>query len=567
MPTTNAVLVPTAALAAIFALALGLRLVGLDYGLPFWIVNDELPLVGGAMRMLELRNPIPSLAPGPMSVLYYPPGLPLFYLPFFLATLAVEWIAAGFPSQEAFVRQILSDPSGPWRVARVLTAVSGAATAVVVAKLAAEIFRDGRAGVIAGLLFACSFHHNLLGHFARVWTPTVFLFWVCMLGAWRIYATGRRRDYVLAALGAGLGFAVNYLGVLAVLAAGFAHLVRHRRLVVDRNILLLAVIVAAFIVVFIALYWQNFMRLVGYSPLLADIAQVAGRGQILPLERMLQHYGGVLWKTDPSVAVLGAVGLAWCAYRAPAALVGGLLACGAYLAVIFASSADDDRYILPATPLLMIAGAGFAAAVWRRNAVAGAAIAVLAVAMPLAASAQFARLLLTPDTRIAARAWVLANAAPDEGIANAMRAVGFEQTRESLTLQSGFEEDAMTALQRRKLAGQDVRTGGGGREVNAVTVVRQRETDDPSLGARFYGELYAAGYRWYLADDLVDDPLRRPLDPIVRARGERVARFAPAEDDRQGPLLNLSDQLERTQFLDIFRIERLGPVVEVWRMR
>jgi len=50
--------------------------------------------------------------------------------------------------------------------------------------------------------------------------------------AWRIYRDGRERDYVWAALAAGLGFAFNYVGVLISLAVAIAHVARHRRIVI-----------------------------------------------------------------------------------------------------------------------------------------------------------------------------------------------------------------------------------------------------------------------------------------------------------------------------------------------
>src|SRR5690242_10046940 len=85
-----------------------LRVVGIGYGQPFWLANDELPLVGGALRMLELRNPIPSLNPGPMSILYYPPGLPWLYLVVWSPVLLVEWILSGFVPLQMFADQLLT---------------------------------------------------------------------------------------------------------------------------------------------------------------------------------------------------------------------------------------------------------------------------------------------------------------------------------------------------------------------------------------------------------------------------------------------------------------------------
>ena len=48
-------------LVAILLLALGVRLIGIDYGLPLALVHDEPPFIFGALKMLELKTLIPAL--------------------------------------------------------------------------------------------------------------------------------------------------------------------------------------------------------------------------------------------------------------------------------------------------------------------------------------------------------------------------------------------------------------------------------------------------------------------------------------------------------------------------
>ena len=156
----------------------------------------------------------------------------------------------------------------------------------------------------------CSSDLLLVDHFARVWSPAVLLFWCGLWAAWRVYAKGERRDYVFAAVAAGLGFAGNYVPVLTSIAVAVAHLARHRRLAVDRSILLYAAIVAAFIAVVLAASWHDFIRLGGYSAVLGPAVVASGSGQSL-----MAFYVAMAAKTDPVMIGIGAVGLVAMAFR------------------------------------------------------------------------------------------------------------------------------------------------------------------------------------------------------------------------------------------------------------
>ena len=65
----------------ILLLALVLRLWGITYGFPLFLVNDETPHVYGALKMIELKTLIPAFHQEEFSkVLYYPPLLSYFFL-------------------------------------------------------------------------------------------------------------------------------------------------------------------------------------------------------------------------------------------------------------------------------------------------------------------------------------------------------------------------------------------------------------------------------------------------------------------------------------------------------
>lgn len=557
---------------AVLALALALRATGIGFGLPFQLSNDELPLIGGALRMLELRQLVPSLAPGPMEILYYPPGLPYLYLVFFLPWYAMRWLAMGMPSTGIFADAILSDLSGEWLIARSLSVALSTATVWFVMRLAAAVFASRAAGLVAGVMLATSLHHAMLGHFARVWPPTVFLFCWGLWAAWRIRETGARRDYVAAAMAAGLGFAVNYIGVVVAIAAGLAHLAHHRRLVIDRAILLHAAIVAAFIAVFTALYWQNLVRLMGFSKVMASIpgAQEIGirdLGLRMSPSGTLLHYADIVWRADPVLATAGALAVLWVFVRRPLLASCALLVVVAYLGVLLSGSPDDDRYILPVTPLLAIAIGGAVAALAGDRRMPAWLLGAALVAAPLAAAVQLNRLMLRPDTREVARSWLLQNHA-GSGIGNAMRGVMFEPDMAGLALQAELDRDALTYLQRRKRSGARVLAGGGGPEVMAVNLLQPPAKSLAPLGPDgLHDKLVAAGVRWYVTDDLVVDTPRKPLNDSVRRRGEHRQRVTAGPPGIDGPIFNLSNQFERFSWPDLFKLERLGPQVDIYWLK
>jgi hypothetical protein len=548
----------------VLALAAAVYGTGIGYGMPYWMVNDELPLIGGALRMLELQNPIPSLNPGPMQILYYPPGLPWLYLIIWTPILAIQWIAAGFPAPQAFADHVLADLGPLWLAARWLSVAFALGTVWVVMQLTREILNDRRASVLAGVLMATSLHHALLAHFARAWPATVFFFWWGLWAAWRIYADGRRRDYVWAALAAGLGFAVNYVGVLVSIAVAAAHVLRHRRLVVDRAVLLHAAIVAAFLAVILAASWQNFLRLGGFSSILSALPGVeANRPQGQP-GAVLIFYAQTLAKVDPVLMAVGGLGLFVLARRAAIFLLLYAAAFAPYALLLITGFVDDDRYILPLTPLLAISAGALVGAVWARAPALGLACAVLVVAFPLAAAIQVDRLLLRDDPRLLARDRLLG--AREGGIVSVMRAVKFPQDKGSLALQASLDPDSLSARDRRRLAGAPAPAS----DVEGVTALHLWQLTPAKLrgrsGESLYDELSARGYRWYVRDDLMTEGAVA-LDETVRRRARKVATFAPGPEGSHGPIPNLTDQFARGGAIHLFRIERLGPVVEIWQMQ
>jgi len=559
---------PFAWMASILLLALLLRAIGVDFGLPFWLVNDELPLVGGAMRMLELRNPIPSLNPGPMAILYYPVGLPWLYMVVWAPILMVKWALAGFPPLQFFADRLLSDFSALWVSARVISVVASAGLVLVIMRLAAEIFRDRIASLLAGLFMATSFHHAMLGHFARVWPMTLLLWWFGLWAAYRIYRVGRQRDYLWGGLAAGFGFIVNYVVVLVAVAVGTAHLARHRWIVVNRPVLLHVVIVAAFIVFGLVTSWPSFLRLLGYSSLLRDTFVESAPQATPSFFHLLGFYATVALRADFLLVLTGLLALPILARAAPIFIVIFVAAMAPYVLLVLTGYANDDRYVLPITPLFALAAGGFATL--RRPALRKVAIglATIVIAAQAALLLQLDQLMLRPDTRQVARSWIDDNVPSGEGVINAMRGVMFEQTTKSITLERDLAPGSITYLQRRRLAGANVASGDGGLPREAIQL---RVTGAEMLRAHgaewVLDRLVREGYRWYVVDDLTGPLLDGRFEELIGPRLRLVHRIEPGPPGILPPIFNLTNQFERGTLFDVFRVRHLGPKVEIYQLQ
>ena len=55
---------------ALLALCAILYFIGIWYGLPYFFVGDEPSLIGGALKMVQLKNPLPVLQPQEFKLLY-----------------------------------------------------------------------------------------------------------------------------------------------------------------------------------------------------------------------------------------------------------------------------------------------------------------------------------------------------------------------------------------------------------------------------------------------------------------------------------------------------------------
>lgn len=398
-------------LALVMLVATGLRLWGLDYGLPHSLTRpDEERVVGAAMSIARGN----SLHPG--DFMY--PGL--------MKYVAGGVLSAGFHlgrelgwyrGFDDFVDDLtVARPARHFLICRAVSAFFGVLTVFVTYALAARLSGARLVGLLAAWLVAVCYLHARDSHFATVDVTATFFATLTLFFAAGFAGRGGARDLLAAAFSAGLAAGSKYnVGLVAV-----------------------AVVVACWRAPG-AETWRVRLRWVA----LAGGVAMAGFALAAPYSllkyretaEVLEYVKGKLMAGEGPPALVVHLresfpgGMGWPFFLA--ALFGllqavrrrrdGDLVLLAFLGVFFASIAPVrwvvPRYVIPLLPALSaLASAACLAPFGRNRPRAAVALAALLGAPTLYATVSYDRLASRPDTRLLAARWVEANLIPERGI-------------------------------------------------------------------------------------------------------------------------------------------------------
>jgi len=414
-----------AALAIILALALGLRLWGATFGLPFLYHPDEGAVVMPALNIVQTGNYRPLRLDYGSAYIY---SLSAWYSLYFVygawrgyfetvADLPVYpdyWLVGLYPFPVIFL------------VGRLWTALLGSATALAVYALGRRL-GGTRAGLAAAFLLAVLPLHVGHSHFATTDAPMTFVVTVASLRILDLFEQGRWRDYGWAGFWVGLAASTKFPGGVALGGLALAHLVRARNwneLFNPRLGLALAAAVGGFLLgtpyALDLPYFLNWLAVnlsfYGHPPA-GVIAQSA-------LRFYLQHF---VFDASAPVVALGLGGIVWLTLAdRPRGLILSAFPI-LHLMLITAQGARFPRMLVPLTPFLAV-GAGVClerlasglanrAPAFRFRVASLIGLTALAVMAPLVQTIQADMLLATPDVRTEAYEWFVANVSPEAKIA------------------------------------------------------------------------------------------------------------------------------------------------------
>jgi hypothetical protein len=405
----KAVLSEHGVLIAIVLLALGLRLWGLKFDMPYFVMQpDEENVVVRALRFgYGDLNPHWFLYP----TLY-------LYVSFVLysAYFAAGFVFGFFASARDFSLAFFRDPTVFYLLPRTLSALAGSATVLVTYLAAVKLFERKRYGLLSALFLAVSFYHVKYSHLAKPDAAMTLLVMLAFLFSVRFYRDGRPRDSLLAGLFAGLGISVKYPAGAALLPLALAHFfnsaapLRRRLPLLGRS---LAAVGGAFLagtpyaLLDPAAFsdWLNWAR--GLKGAVCRGQDYAGfSGYRYYLLRAFPESSGL------PLCLASSAGLPLTFLRNAK---DGLMLAAFPLAFLFYmgnSYTFLDSYFLPCVPFLAIAAAVCAgmAAEALKSVKAGAALAVLLLLPSLGASLRQLYQFSLLNTQVVAKSWIEKNA-------------------------------------------------------------------------------------------------------------------------------------------------------------
>jgi hypothetical protein len=352
-------------LPVVLAVALGLRLWGIRQGLPYaYNADEDAHFVPRAIGMLTLGwNPHYFANPPAYTDL--------------LRLLFAAWYGGRAGASHTFA----TDPTAVFTLARVCAALLGTLAVWLLYLAGARLFDRGVA-LLAAALEAVAFLPVFYAHVALNDVPTLAPLTLALVGTAGVLRRGRRRDYLLAGVGLGLGCATKYTAgialapLLAAAAAQYLDSPRTGRRVVVGLLLAGIVALAAFLIAdpYAILDLHAFEQGIAHQSSLSGEAQ----GKLgAPREGGLFYY---LWSLTwglgwvPALAALAGAILVWRHERG----LGWVLVPAPVLYLIFMGSEGRyfGRWLLPIFPILCLLAAFAALALAR--AAAGLAMRIAA---------------------------------------------------------------------------------------------------------------------------------------------------------------------------------------------
>jgi 4-amino-4-deoxy-L-arabinose transferase-like glycosyltransferase len=337
-------------LAVVLAGGLALRLWGVNQGLPYAYNTDEADhFVRHAVKMLEEGTLNPHYFANPPAFTYL------------LRLLLGVWYGGSAGALAAFHLH----PADVYTLSRVAAALLGTLALWLLYTTGARLFGRG-VGLLAAAIEAVAFLPVFYAHLALNDVPTLAPLTLSLLGTAGVLRSGRKRDYLLAGVGLGLGCASKYTAgivivpLLAAIAARYVEVDRAaRRRVLGGLLLALAAGLVAFLAAnpYAILDFHSFQRELARQSALSAEAQ----GKLgAPRHGGLAYY---LWSLTwglgwvPALSALGGALIIWRDDRrlgwllVPAPLL--------FLAFMGLQGRYFGRWLMPILPILCLLGAYF----------------------------------------------------------------------------------------------------------------------------------------------------------------------------------------------------------------
>jgi hypothetical protein len=562
-------------LIAITALALLLRVAGLQYGLPAVYNPDEASIMARALTFAK-----GTLNPG--NFLY-----PTFYFYVLFgwvgAYLGAVWLSGGVSSVTALQQLYFTDPTGIYTAGRLLGAVCGTLGVLAVFRLGQRLF-DVRVGLGAALLLAVAPLAVRDSHYVKHDIPAtlaIVLAHLAIIGIWPRVSRPRRAssDVIIAAAACGVAFATHYYCIFLAVPLVWAIVQRCRDAgwrTVARQLGTAAIVstvvfftLSPFILLEPTVAWRD---ITANRQIVVDRA--VGSGLFGPAGRYLE----LLWTDSMGrlVVALGVAGGTCMALVLPGRALLLLLFPVTFFFFI-TNTTPASRYLNPVLPFLALFASWILGYLVQRLRVPGsmawAVIAATAIS-PLIQSIRSDGFFRADDTRTLAQRFIETRIANGATILVQPYSVSLTPSRaglvEALERNLGNAQAASTKFQLQLSlepypapAYRLIWLGRGGLDAEKIYV-------DPATLARADGlaELERLGVRYVILKRFNNlDPDLSSFVTALSRRGRLLAAFSPYRADVSEAERRRIEPFQHNTDTRIHEaLERPGPPMEIWQL-
>jgi 4-amino-4-deoxy-L-arabinose transferase-like glycosyltransferase len=403
----------------ILLIALVLRLWGISFGLPYRYHPDEPQHVVDAARMLSEQRLEPAIFNNPPFYKYVLMAGNLFFV-------AWSLLSGAYSSISELTTAIQQDPSPLYLLGRVISALAGTLTVLVVYFLGSTAY-SRRVGLLAALFLAVAYLPVRDSHYAVNDALLTLLVTLSLLASMLIEREGHLKWYIMAAVAAGLAFATKYTAIFVIVPLTIGHFLTVATCLRKPESLKAGKLVGAYCMVGVAAVAGSPYFLLKpdkvFDDIFRSIYSYGASGfegwQIDSVSGYLFYLKSLSWGMGYPLLVLSILGVGYAVVRhRPLDL---LLVSFPVLLYIFMGRQEMyfARFILPVIPVLLT----FAALVvvdgvnkllqksGRSNMGEWviAVVALLAILQPAVYSMRHNHLLTLEDTRTLSKQWIEAN--------------------------------------------------------------------------------------------------------------------------------------------------------------
>lgn len=530
----------------ILGLALFVRIWGIDYGLPYFLIDDERTLVYTSLKMAELKTLIPTLHSEEFKIAFYAPLMSYIYLLFSLPFILIKYLLGPFSNFSELANYFALNPASLWLIARIINALMGTA-AVYLIYLIGKKAVNGWVGLTAAFLLATSFYNAQFSHFTRPWGPAVFFVCLIMLSSLYIFKSPQRKYYLWTGAAGGLALGAHYAAAFGMVIFFMAHYFSGKfsffKKTKDRNLWLAISVFALLGLVFILANLQLFLGWVGITRLSEYGTSSKSLAGYL---RIFAAYFKTLLFLEPVILIPFLLGAAILWFKSKKMFFVSLSWPIIYISCLYVFFYPEfykpiTYYIILIIPWMAVlaAFAIYYLISKLRNPLKAAAV-LLLLLYPFSTAVFYSYLLSQKDTRILAVEWVEENIPPETKIISNLSYANPIPTKKAILFQKSLDENSLRAADRAllNLADEDYPRP-------AYNILKSAYIDKEK-------SLSNHGYQYFLVEFWDETELL--------GMGQLIKEFKQGQSEE---VKNIN-----SRFLEpistIFNLKRLGPTVQIY---